>query len=356
MVAGEGTWTINSGVVTFAALANITPGTKTAVTYRVTDAAALSATSTLTPIIPASLVASPDSSAAPQGTVQTLSILANDTAGTSTSPLVASTVRLCTTGTANASCTLTSLTVAGQGVYTVNTTTGVVTFTPDANFVGIATPIKYVVQDSLGQKADSTISPVVVPPPAVAAVTDTLTLVYGATGTFTPMTNDSAGITNPIPVGYTAVGTVELSPTSLKLCGVGETYPTCTATTVTTVDGTYVLSGSSVVFTPVAGFTGTAVAPPTYMICNTISGTWLPAAPNSSCATAQLIPTVTPPAAPTATPDTSTNYLDTLQTMSVLTNDSIPAIAVTSTLKLCGTNQTAPNCRLKSQQSLECCR
>ena len=240
------------------------------------------------------------------------------------------------------------MTVTGEGVYTVNTTTGVVTFTPDANYVGIATPIKYVVRDTLGQIAESTISPVVVPPPAVAAVTDTLTLAYGATGTFNPLTNDSAGITNPIPVGYTAVGTVTLSPSTLKLCGVGETYPTCTATSVTTVDGTYVLSGSTVVFTPVAGFTGTAVAPPTYLICNVVSGTWLPAAPNSSCATAQLIPTVTPPAVPTATPDTSTNYLDTLQTMTVLSNDSIPAIAVPATLKLCGTNQTAPTCTATS--------
>jgi CshA-type fibril repeat protein len=348
VVAGEGTWSINSGVVTFAALANITPGTKTPVTYTVVDAAGLSVSSALTPIVPQPPVASPDSSAAPQGTVQTLSILTNDTAGAASSPLVPSTVRLCTTATVNASCTLTSLTVAGEGVYTVNPSTGVVTFTPDANYVGIATPIKYVVQDSLGQIANSTISPVVVPPPAVAAVTDTLTLAYGATGTFNPLTNDSAGITNPIPVGYTAVGTVSLNTSTLKLCGVGETYPSCTATTVTTVDGTYVLNGTTVVFTPVAGFTGTAVAPPTYLICNAVTGTWLPAAPSTSCATAQLIPTVTPPANPTATPDTSTNYVNTLQTMSVLANDSIPAIAVPSTLRLCGTNQTAPTCTATS--------
>jgi hypothetical protein len=37
-----------------------------------------------------------------------------------------------------------------------------------------------------------------------------------------------------------------------------------------------------------------------------------------------------------------------MQTMTVLTNDSIPAIAVTSTLKLCGTNQVAPTCTATS--------
>jgi CshA-type fibril repeat protein len=150
------------------------------VTYKVTDAAALSVTSTLTPIVPQVPVASPDSSAAPQGAVQTLSIVANDAAGSATAPLVPSTVRLCETGTANASCTLTTLTVNGEGVYTVNTTTGVVTFTPDANYVGIATPIKYVVQDSVGQVATSTISPVVFRSDDVSSVIDSLSFFYFA--------------------------------------------------------------------------------------------------------------------------------------------------------------------------------
>jgi large repetitive protein len=42
-----------------------------------------------------------------------------------------------------------TFTVAGQGTYTVNAL-GVVTFTPVANFNGIATPVNYTVQDNLG--------------------------------------------------------------------------------------------------------------------------------------------------------------------------------------------------------------
>jgi CshA-type fibril repeat protein len=161
-IAGEGTYTLNTttGVVSFVADPAATTGTKTAITYKVVDIFGQTATSTLTPVIPPAPVATNDTSSGAYDTNQVISILTNDST-TSPAILVASTVKLCaTTSTANASCDLTTLTVANQGTYTVNAN-GSVTFDPLPTFTGTASPVKYVVQDSTGQLANATITPTV---------------------------------------------------------------------------------------------------------------------------------------------------------------------------------------------------
>jgi len=79
-----------------------------------------------------------------------------------------------TTSTPNAVCRLTSLTVRGEGTYTVNTTTGVVTFDPLPTFTGTASPVKYVVADVVGQIVHATITPTVgeeeLPPTGINAM------------------------------------------------------------------------------------------------------------------------------------------------------------------------------------------
>jgi hypothetical protein len=114
-VANQGTWTIANGVVSFAANANIAPGTQTAIFYRVTDDAGLTATSYLTPIVPAAPTASPDTSTGPWNTAQSLTVLTNDTAA-SGETLVASSLRLCDPATSQVSpnCNATSVTIANQ--------------------------------------------------------------------------------------------------------------------------------------------------------------------------------------------------------------------------------------------------
>ena len=115
---------------------------------------------------------------------QIIKVLEGDTAGTGAF-LNPSSIRFCATGTPDVSCTSNSLLVTGQGEYTVDPQTGVVTFNPEPTFTGTATPIKYVVADSTGQIAAATIAVTVVAPPS-----PTYQLSYnlgGGTGT-TPTT------------------------------------------------------------------------------------------------------------------------------------------------------------------------
>jgi CshA-type fibril repeat protein len=203
--------------------------------------------------------------------------LGNDAPGSVTAPLVASTLKLCPTSATTfdaSNCTLTSLTIAGEGTYVVSLG-GVVTFTPESNFTGTATAIHYVVQDTLAQVATSTITPVVAAQPAAAASPDTGSANWSpnVTVSINPLTNDTAGT---IPVQYTVSGTVTLNPASVRLCAANESVPNCTLTTLTTSEGTYTVNTSSglVTFDPIASFSGTATVVPTYQVCNAISGTW----------------------------------------------------------------------------------
>ena len=121
-----------TGIVTFVATNPLAEGTKTAVTYRVTDVTGQTATSTLTPIVPPPPSATNDTSTGPYDTNQTINPLTNDSAGAASAPLVATTVKLCGISPVQVpnSCDKTSLDVPGEGTYTVNPVTGVVTFDP----------------------------------------------------------------------------------------------------------------------------------------------------------------------------------------------------------------------------------
>ena len=63
-------------------------------------------------------------------------------------------------------CDLMSLTVSGEGTYTVNAD-GTVTFDPLPSFHGTATPIRYQATDALGRYVNATITPTVDAPPIV---------------------------------------------------------------------------------------------------------------------------------------------------------------------------------------------
>jgi CshA-type fibril repeat protein len=384
-VADEGTYTLNlaSGVVTFAAAANVTPGQKTPITYRITDANGLKATSTLTPIIPPPPTASPDSSQGVKNTEQTLMPLNNDTPGSSIhSPFVATSIKLCIQGTSpetTPNCSQTSVTVAGQGTYVVNAN-GTVTFTPVTDYVSVnyqsstgpvvsvpITPVHYTVLDTLGQKAASTLTPKVVPPPAPITAVDTGTAEQGSVVELSPWTNDSPGV-NP---GTEGKPDPQLVPTSIRLCRKTDAAPACTQESLTTVDGEYVVDTSTgkVTFTHVEGFEGTVAEPVTYIIANNwtgFSGTGIstnvliptitapvPPAPSPEpepAATSPAAPAAPAPSEPKATNDAITGPWDTNQTYSPLTNDSFTASdADVSSIKLCAPGETPNIC---SQASL----
>ena len=333
-IAGEGTYTLNTstGIVTFVADPAATAGTKTSITYKVADIFGQTTTATLTPVIPPAPVATNDTSTGAFDTNQTISVLTNDTV-TSPATLVASSVKLCaTTATANASCNLTTLTVANQGTYTVNAN-GTVTFDPLPTFAGVASPVKYVVADTTGQLAGATITPTVSLPALPVATPDSKAVIPGGTATFTTITGASGLATSG--VGLVAASTCLITP--------GSSPATCDADGIVTIagQGTYTLNTSTGVVTFVADANATQGAQTaiTYKVVDIFGQT----------ATSTLTPVV--PAPPVAINDTSSGAFDTNQIISVLTNDfaTTPATLVASSVKLCATTSTAnASCNLTS--------
>ena len=335
----DGTWVLNqiTGVVTYQPASGVSAGTKVAIRYQVTDAAGQSASALLTPVIPPAPIAKPDTSSGQQGIAQIISLTGNDVTGSASSPLDVSTVKFCTGNQVSPNCTATSLTVTGQGTYTIDSL-GIVTFTPVSGFTGTATPISYQVSDTVGQVASSTLSVNVIPPPAPIATRDTGSAAYGESVIFEPWKNDSGG-SKPDGASQAAPDVV---PTSIRLCSASQVAPNCTATSVGTVDGTYTLDTSTgkVTFTPVSGFSGTATAPVTYQISNNWTG------PSGvATTTAILIPTIAAPGDPLATNDQSATKPLTPVILKPIANDVPGSYALKATsLRLCDDVDVAPNC------------
>lgn len=365
-VAGEGTYSLNqsTGVVSFTASGSATSGVKTPVSYRVTDATGQTATSTITPIIPAPPTVANDSSVNEQNATQTVSVIANDTA-TAYTTLSASTLKLCPSNATSpynsTNCNLSTLSISNEGTYTANSD-GTISFVPclsagagvcpaNLKYSGVATPVRYVVADNLGQYGSAEYGPTVLPPPVAQASNDFGSAAFASAVSFAPLVNDSGGTTTGL-VGYTSTGTATLDPTTVRLCSSGQSAPNCTATTISTSDGTYSVDTSTgaISFVPATNFTGTPSNPPTYQVCNVIGGTWLPMAPPASCGAAQVTATISAPVAPVASNDSLTGSWNTPLSINVLANDTKDAALslVGSSVRLCGTSQTPPNCTLTS--------
>jgi CshA-type fibril repeat protein len=379
-IPGEGTYTLNAttGIVTYAALSSATPGVKTPVTYQITDGLGRSVTSTLTPTITPPPVANPDFSTGVQGAIQTLSPVGNDRPGggastelfPDTRAQVPSGIFLCAANQPPPDCAATTVDVFENNVKLGTLTvaaTGLVTFTPEPNFVGTTPAIGYQLPDNLGQKAYSTITITVVPPPAPSAVIDTGSAEYNKPVTLKPWINDVAG---SVPAGST-VPAPSLVATSIKLCGDNSTFiamsttpADCAATKVKTVEGTYEVNATTgeVTFTPNPnmidpvtglptgkGFVGTVKYPPTYQIWNNYSG-----AGGVKSATALLVPTIAPPGAPAATVDITKTKPGTSVVLNPVSNDKPGTAALDpTTIRLCGTGEISPACTQMSVTTLD---
>ena len=232
-------------------------------------------------------------------------------------------MKLCDTSETPNSCSLTSLTVPNEGTYTVNAN-GTVTFDPLPTFTGTATAITYQAVDDLGQYVSATITPSVTAPATPVAVNDTSTDFLNMVQTKNPLSNDT-----------TADPLITLDPTSVRLCGTGETAPACTATSVSVANGSYSVNTTTgvVSFTPDTNWSGTAPAV-TYQVTDS----------TNQKTSATYTPTVYPK--PTASNDTSSGAYDTNQVISPFSNDGFAdsAPVVASSLKLCGSTQTPNNC------------
>ncbi|MGL5829890.1 MAG: Ig-like domain-containing protein, partial [Angustibacter sp.] len=273
-------------------------GKATALTYRVKNCQDVPTTSTVTvTITPVTPVASNDTPTTAQGQPVTFDPLANDTPGTGV-PLDPTTVLLKdpVTGTYGK-----TVTIPGEGTYTVDPVTGKITFTPEPGFTGTGTPITYQVKDQNGTPVTATITPTVIGAPKIAP--DTGTTPQNTNITVDPLVNDAPG-----------TGGAPLDPTSVALKDpVTGTYQ---KTVTIPGEGTYTVDPitGKVSFDPLPTFTGPAT-PITYQVKDQSGVT----------GTSTIAITVTP-VAPTATNDSATTPSDTNVTVPTLSNDT-PGVA-----------------------------
>jgi CshA-type fibril repeat protein len=213
-IAGEGTYSLDraTGMVSYTSLATTPIGRRTSITYRITDIFGQTVTSTLTPVIPPMPTIVNDASTGPWNTAQTLVPVTNDAAGSGTL-LNATTVKLCTsTVTAVSVCSLSSLSVPGEGTYTV-LSNGNVKFVPLPSFFGAATTIKYVVSDGVGQLAMANIDVVVgVPTSKPVAKPQTLEVNRGETILFSTITGKQGLATSKIGLVKASTCLIDPSP------------------------------------------------------------------------------------------------------------------------------------------------
>jgi CshA-type fibril repeat protein len=323
-IAGEGSWSIDqtTGVATFTAVSSAVAGNLTAVTYRITDGVGQTATSTLTPQVPAAPVAKDDSSSGKYDTNQTLTPLGNDSSDVAT-PLDKTTLKLCGAGQTPPGCGTTSVTIAGEGTYTLNAD-GTVAFDPVPGFFGSATPVRYQVSDSVGRVSDAFLKPVVDEPAKPVAKDDTSSGLWDANQLMSPVSNDTADAATP------------LDKTTLKLCGAGQTPPGCGKTSVTIAgEGTYTLNADgTVTFDPLPTFSG-AATPQRYQVADSIG----------RLTDAVLKPSVAPP--PVARADSSQGEMGERQVVSLTGNDDPGAVSAPldpASIRLCGAGEAVPAC------------
>lgn len=300
----DGVWTISTdGGITFTPAPGFS-GDATA-EYRIVDDNGQTSTATETATVRPGPSAAPDTASTTQGTSVQIPILGNDSPGRNADDTAGTippaSVVFETTGQpvgAVVSSDGRRLEVPGEGVYTIDQTTGVVTFAPDPTFDGPTTsPVAYRFTDSLGNPAASTIT-VSVTAVAPTAVNDATTTPHA-----TPVTVDVVGNDIPGPGG-------SIVPTSTVL-----TDPAATdgGRTLVTPEGTWrVTPGGEVEFTPADGFSGTATTP--YRVTDA----------NGQQSTATVSVTVRP--GPLADPDSSSTAQNVDVSFPILGND-VPGTA-----------------------------
>ncbi len=308
-VVGEGDWSVDAaGVVTFTPEAGFTDD-PTPIDYTVADNDGnVSNQATITvDYVP---VAGDDSSTGnTTNTAVKVDVTSNDTSGDTVDPATVQIV-----GTTNPG---DDLVVAGEGIWSVDGTTGEITFTPQAGFTGDPTDITYTVDDGEGNTSNAatvSIDYTAQPPTAVddarlgnPAGPVTLDVIDGSA---------SAGnVADSDPDGSLDVATVDLDPST---AGVQSTLNVVG-------EGTWSVDGSgSVTFTPDVGFTDdpTSIG---YVVSD-----------NDGNVSNQA--TITVDYLPVASDDSSTgNMTTTAVTVDVLANDSTGDTVDAGSVQIVGT-------------------
>lgn len=262
VIAGEGEWTVDTatGQVRFAPAPGFS-GTTTPLGYTVDDIDGATAASTVVAqIAGVQPTAVNDAPQTRQGVAVTFSPTANDTAGNAATPLVPGSLRLGDPGVPGAVLEPSglSLTVPGEGRYTVDPATGAVRFVPVTDFAGVANAVPYTIRDADGGAATSFIS-VNVAPAGLVAVDDSVSGTAGRPVLVNPLANDASGGT--------------LDPTSVRLVasagGAGAVVSADGRTLQMPGEGTYTVDPvtGTVTFVSALGFTGVAT-PITYSVAD----------------------------------------------------------------------------------------
>ena len=202
-----------------------------------------------------------------------------------------------------------SVTVAGEGTYTINPTTGEVTFTPEPSFTGTAKGVDVTLSAPVGRNKNGKVQEEYVKT-ATAKYTPTVTPI-----TVTPTDKVSEDVQN---VPQTQTPTFDLSNdktaeiTSKKLVDPATGQPTDETTVTVAGEGSYTIDPTTgaVTFTPEKDFVGT-VKGVTVQATATITNA------NGKTATITSDATYTPtvvPAVPTANPATSKDIQGATQT------------------------------------------
>ena len=303
-IPGEGTYSVApDGTVTFVPEKSFT-GTGTGVTVKRVDKNGTPVTATYTPTVtPVTPTATPAESTGPQGVVQMGTV--TFTEGDPAAPIDKDTITLLDeNGQPAASVIAKSPEGKEIGTYTVDKTTGVVTFTPtDKSYSGEVVPVKVQAKDTNGTPTETTYTPKitpVVPTADPATSTDIQGQTQSGTPSFTPG--------NPaIPMDDDVPATFEDGSTTKTIPG----------------EGTYTVApDGTVTFFPEKSFTGTGTGVTVKRVDK-----------NGTPVTATYTPTVTP-VTPTAESTTSIGNKGQTQTgkpvftegdSRVPMNDKVPA-------------------------------
>ncbi|WP_428960998.1 CshA/CshB family fibrillar adhesin-related protein [Streptococcus mitis] len=277
VIPGEGTYKVApDGTVTFVPEKSFT-GTGTGVTVKRVDKNGTPVTAKYTPTVtPVTPTATPAESTGPQGVVQTGTV--TFTEGDPVAPIDKDTITLLDeNGQPAASVVAKSPEGKEIGTYTVDQTTGVVTFTPtDKSYSGEVVPVKVKAKDSNGTAVETTYTPKitpVVPTAEPATSTDIQGKEQKGKPSFTPG--------NPeVPMDDDTPATFEDGSTTKTITG----------------EGTYTVSpDGTVTFVPEKSFTGTGTGVTVKRVDK-----------NGTPVTAKYTPTVTP-VTPEGTPAETTD-------------------------------------------------
>ena len=271
-----------TGVVTFKPNKDFT-GTPDPATVEVKDKNGTPATATYTPTVtPVVPTATPKETTGKQGQPQTQETESMFKQGDEVAPIDKTTVKL-VDPSGNEVTTMPAMKDGKEvGTYTIDPTTGVITFQPNKDFVGTPDPAKVVAKDTNGTKVETTYTPTVTPVVPTAEPKETKD-VQGATQTGKPTFTPGA---DEVPMDDDTPATFEDGSKEKVIPG----------------EGTYTVApDGTVTFVPEKTFTGTGTGVTVKRVDK-----------NGTPVTAKYTPTVLP-ATPTATPAETTDIQGALQ-------------------------------------------